>query len=76
VSSEGVVTIACDRFRDRARNVEECTSRLRQLVEDILAPPRERKRLKVPRSVKERRLESKRSTSARKRTRRAPTHDD
>jgi len=69
ISTEGVLTILSDQHRDQGRNIEECFSRLRDLIQEVLLPPRIRKKTRVPRSIKEKRLSDKRVNALKKRAR-------
>jgi ribosome-associated protein len=62
--------------RSQARNREQALERLREKLAAGLAVPRERRRTMPGRAVRERRLEAKRRTAARKRARRPPSTDD
>lgn len=69
ISAEGVLTLLSDQHRDQGRNIEECFSRLRSLIREVLLPPKVRKKTRVPRAIQEKRLSDKRVNALRKRTR-------
>jgi ribosome-associated protein len=76
ITSEGLLVIQGQRYRDQAKNVEDCRDRLRQMVLEVLHPPRPRKATRPTRGSKRRRLEDKRQQSARKAGRRKPSADE
>lgn len=76
ITAEGELVLQSQRYRDQARNVEDCLAKVREMLLAVAAAPVKRKATKVPRSVIEKRLEQKRQTSARKRGRSSPRHDD
>lgn len=67
--ADGTLTFSSDEHRSQHANREECLDRLRALVLRAARPPRQRRKTKPTRSSKERRLEAKRATGERKRTR-------
>jgi ribosome-associated protein len=75
LTTEGALVIQGQRFRDQAKNVEDCRERLRQMVLQALHRPKPRKATKPSRCSKERRLEAKRQQAQRKAGRRKPTPD-
>ena len=75
LTTEGALVIQGQRFRDQAKNVEDCRERLRQMVLQALHRPKPRKATKPSRGSKERRLEAKRQQAQRKAGRRKPTPD-
>ena len=64
------------RFRDQAKNIEDCREKLRAMVLEVLHPPRPRKVTKPSKGSKRRRLEAKRQQSQRKAGRRKPSGED
>ncbi len=76
LTSEGEVVIQSQRFRDQAKNIDDCREKLREMVLAALHPPRPRKATKPSRGSKLRRLEAKRQQSQRKLQRRKPGRDD
>lgn len=76
LTQEGDLVIACDRRRHRGRNMAECLSRLRELVDSAVEPPKRRVATKPSRASRDRRLDKKREVAARKRSRRPPSIDD
>ena len=70
VTTEGDLLISSQRFRDQAKNVDDCLQRLRSMLEEAAAAPVRRKRTRPSRASVKRRLENKRRTSDKKRGRR------
>jgi ribosome-associated protein len=70
ITAEGDVLISSQRFRDQARNVEDCLDKLREMLAAVVAPPTRRKRTRPTRASVKRRLESKRHKSEKKQNRR------
>lgn len=76
ISKNGELVISSHRFRDQGRNIADCLSRLREMIEAVRVAPKVRKKTKPSRGSKERRLESKKRKSATKKNRRAVRSDD
>ncbi len=76
ITVEGQMVLQGQRFRDQAKNVEDCRERLRQMVLQALRPPRPRKATKPTRGSRERRLAAKRQQSGRKAARRKPAAEE
>jgi ribosome-associated protein len=76
LTAEGELVIQSQRFRDQARNVEDCRDKLRALVLHALNVPRPRKATRPTRGAKRRRLAAKRRQSERKAGRRTPAGED
>jgi ribosome-associated protein len=76
LTTEGMLVIQGQRFRDQARNVEDCLERLREIIHAALKAPKVRRPTKPSRGSKRRRLEAKRRRSEVKEGRRTPgTHE-
>lgn len=75
ITAEGQMVIQGQRFRDQAKNVEDCKERLRAMILEVLFPPRPRRATKPTRGSKERRIANKKQQSQRKAGRR-PLRDD
>jgi ribosome-associated protein len=69
LTSEGVLVIQANRFRDQAKNRDDARDRLAELVRAAMHVPKRRIATKPTRASKERRIESKKSRSTIKRTR-------
>ncbi|HVX10024.1 MAG TPA: alternative ribosome rescue aminoacyl-tRNA hydrolase ArfB [Pirellulales bacterium] len=70
VTAEGDVLITSQRFRDQARNVDDCLDKLRGMIAEVIAPPTPRKRTRPTRGSVKRRLDNKRRTAEKKENRR------
>ena len=76
LTTEGILVLDSQRFRDQARNVADCLGKLREMILQALYVPKKRRPTKPSRSSKERRLEAKRHTARRKTSRRRPGMDE
>ncbi|MCG8583317.1 MAG: aminoacyl-tRNA hydrolase [Pirellulales bacterium] len=76
INSEGVLVLQSERFRSQARNQVDCLERLRGMLETVANRPKPRKATKPSKASIQRRLDSKRRKSIKKRQRRRPTTDD
>lgn len=72
LTNEGDLIIAGQRFRDQKKNYDDCLNRLREMVREVLVPPRPRKATKPTRASQRRRVETKKQRSDTKRLRRKP----
>jgi len=70
VSADGCLSIASQRFRDAGRNAADCLEKLRGMLAEAAKPVRPRKATRRTRTSIERRLETKRHQSRKKRHRR------
>jgi ribosome-associated protein len=70
VTAEGDVLISSQRYRDQAKNVDDCLAKLQEMLAAVAVAPVRRKRTKPSRSSIKRRLDNKRHTSDKKRGRR------
>ena len=69
LTSDGVLVIQANRFRDQAKNREDARARLAELVRAATHVPKRRIATKPTRASKERRIESKKSRATIKQTR-------
>lgn len=76
ITKEGEFVISSQRFRDQAKNRDDCLQKLRELVAEAARTPKPRKKTKPSRAAKERRLKQKRERASRKQQRRPPRMDD
>ncbi len=76
ISKEGVLRVVSQKHRTQAANREAARERFAELLRDALAPVRRRRRTRVPKAVREKRLESKRRRARLKRERRVPSDLD
>jgi ribosome-associated protein len=72
ITTEGVLVLDSQRFRDQAKNVADCLEKLREMLLRSLHVPKKRRPTKPSRSSKERRLKAKRHVSKQKAHRRRP----
>ncbi len=75
ITTEGLFVLQSQRSRDQATNVEDCRAKLRQMILDVLYPPKPRKATRPTRGSKLRRLDAKRKQSERKAGRQKPSAD-
>ena len=76
ITGEGDVIITSQRYRDQGRNIADCLSKLRDLLDGATVVPKVRKKTKPSRAAKRRRLEDKKTNSRKKQSRRLPKWDD
>lgn len=69
---EGVLILNCDEDRSQLKNKEIVTKRFLRIIQNALIVPKKRKPTKIPRSVIEKRLKSKRTISEIKHSRKRP----
>lgn len=70
ITVDGDLLIASQRYRDQARNVDDCLEKLRMMLASAATPPVRRKRTKPSRASIERRLGAKRHQAEKKQSRR------
>jgi ribosome-associated protein len=66
ITAEGDLVLHGQRFRDQAQNIEDCRTRLQEMVLRALTPPTPRRPTKPTRGSKQRRRAAKREQSERK----------
>jgi ribosome-associated protein len=76
INERGELLITSQRYRDQAKNVEDCLAKFRELLLSVATVPRPRKKTRVPRAAKEARLVEKRAAAEKKRRRRPPAKDE
>ncbi len=69
---EGILILNCDEDRSQLKNKEIVTKRFLEIITKSLVVPKERKATKIPRSVIEKRLKNKATTSEIKQNRKKP----
>ena len=69
LTSEGVLVIQANRFRDQAKNRDDARARLAELIRAAMHVPKRRIATRPTRASKERRIETKKNRSTIKRTR-------
>ncbi len=75
INDRGELVLSSQRFRDQAKNVDDCLEKLRGLVLSASKRPRPRKKTRPTKAAREARLREKRVTGEKKRRRRRPTAD-
>jgi ribosome-associated protein len=75
ITSEGLVRITSDRFRDQSRNTEDCLEKLRAMILSACIPPKTRHATKPTRASQRRRLDEKTKQKKKKEDRRNPKWD-
>jgi ribosome-associated protein len=76
ITTEGVLVLDSQRFRDQAKNVADCLEKLRAMLLRSLHVPKKRRPTRPSRSSKERRLKAKRHVSRQKAHRRRPGSEE
>lgn len=66
LTTEGELIITSQRFRDQRRNADDCITKLKEMVDSVIAPPIPRRAVKPSKAANQRRVESKRVQSAKK----------
>ena len=69
INDRGELVLTSQRYRVQARNIDDCLTKLREMLAVVAVPPRRRKKSQPPRSARESRLREKRATSEKKRQR-------
>jgi ribosome-associated protein len=72
ITTEGVLVMTAQRFRDQEKNRQDCLDKLRELLLQAAAVPKPRKPSKPTRGARERRLQEKRRRSAARKARQVP----
>lgn len=72
LTSEGVLVITAQRFREQERNRADARGRLAQIIRRAATPPKPRRTTKVPKASKRKRLENKKHRADIKRGRGRP----
>lgn len=70
LTGDGDLLITSERYRDQPRNIDDCLEKLREMLLSVAVAPKKRKKTKPSRASKERRLDSKKRDSTKKRNRR------
>jgi ribosome-associated protein len=73
INRDGQLVLASQRHREQSRNAEDCLQRVRQMVLQVIEPPKARKRRRVSQAAKRRRVEQKRRRSQVKQLRKPPS---
>ena len=75
INERGELIITSQRYRDQARNVDDCLIKLRAMVLAAVRRPKARKKSKLPKAAREARLRQKRITATKKQQRKTPPSD-
>jgi ribosome-associated protein len=76
LTTAGELLISSQRYRDQGRNAEDCLEKLRVMVAEVAVRPTTRRKTRPTRASKERRLDTKREDSSKKKLRRTPQRDE
>ena len=76
MTADGEMIIASQRHRSQEQNIADCYQKLREMILEILEPPRLRKKTRPTRGSIKKRLKDKKDLSQKKHRRRAPRLDD
>jgi len=76
INDRGELVLASQRYRDQARNIDDCLAKLREIVAAAVKVPKKRKRTRLPKAAREARLKQKRSTGDKKRSRQRPSFEE
>jgi ribosome-associated protein len=72
INDRGELIIASQRYRDQAKNIDDCLAKLREMLLAVVTLPIPRKKSKVPKAARAARLQQKKITAAKKRRRKLP----
>ena len=75
INDRGEIVLTSQRYRDQARNVGDCLTKLREMLSAVATPPKRRKKTQPPRRASESRLRDKRAKAEKKRRRAGPADD-
>ena len=76
ISSEGVVTIQSENYRDQPKNKEDCLKKLEEMLVSVARAPKRRIGTKPTRASKERRVSEKKRNGAKKSLRQIKNSQD
>jgi ribosome-associated protein len=75
VTTGGELVLSSERYRDQAKNVNDCLEKLREMILSVAAAPKRRRRTRPTRTSKIKRLVAKKHKKQRKEWRRSPPVD-
>lgn len=75
LTRDGDLLLVSQRFRDQARNLDDCLNKLRDLILQALRPPKVRKATRPTKASREHRLEAKRRRAQTKARRQGPAEN-
>lgn len=76
ITKDGELVMHSQRFRDQARNLNDCIEKLGELIREIATPPTPRKPTRRTLGSKRRRLDNKKRNAQKKQMRQSPKRDD
>jgi ribosome-associated protein len=76
INAEGLLLIGSQRYRDQGRNIDDCLSKLREMIAEVVTPPKPRRATRPTKASKERRLKAKRQASQKKQQRKRPRMEE
>jgi ribosome-associated protein len=69
ILDSGIVVIRSQKYREQGRNIADCIEKLHEMIEEVAEPPKVRRATKPKKSAVEKRLQSKRMQSEKKKMR-------
>ena len=69
ITEKGDILVCSERFRTQEKNLTDCIEKFQAMLQAALVVPKERKKKKMPRAVKEKRLQGKKQNSRKKKNR-------
>jgi ribosome-associated protein len=76
INDRGELILSSQRYRDQAKNVDDCLDKLRSLIAAAAVVPKKRKKTRIPKGIREARLQQKRATGEKKRRRGTRSFDE
>jgi ribosome-associated protein len=75
LTTEGNILVTSQKTRDQGKNVEDCREKLKEMILEVLYPPVIRRATKPSRAAVQRRTDTKKLKSSKKRLRQDPKGD-
>ena len=75
LNKDGEFILSCEETRSLSRNEEICFQKLSEIIQECWSPPKKRVKTRPTRGSKERRLDSKKKTGAKKQNRKVSKGD-
>lgn len=75
LAKDGCIVIHGQKYRDQARNMDDCKLRIKAMILDVAVPPVKRRPTKPSRGSQKRRLQGKKQNSEKKQGRQKPNLD-
>lgn len=72
ITTEGELLLSSQRYRDQGRNASDCLEKLRVLLASVATPPKRRRPTRPKLGDVQRRLDAKKQSAAKKKSRRPP----